>query len=126
MPPPGDLRYTTEHEWIRREPDDLLTMGITDYAAGALGDVVFVQLPAVGVTFSPGQPMGEVESTKSVSEVYAPLAGQVVERNDALDAQPDLINTDPFGAGWIVRMLPSDPAAYDNLMDADSYQALIS
>jgi glycine cleavage system H protein len=122
--PPEELRYTSEHEWIRREADGTVTIGITDYAATALGDVVFVSLPGADSTLSAGQVMGEVESTKSVSEVYAPLAGQVVERNEALEAQPELVNTDPYGDGWIVKLRPSDAGAYDGLLDAASYTQL--
>src|SRR5579875_2622460 len=101
---PEGLRYTTEHEWVRREEDGSFTIGITDYAANALGDVVYVQLPDRGASVGRGQVLGEVESTKSVSEFYAPLAGRVVDRNDAVGNQPDTINTDPFGEGWLVRV----------------------
>ena len=123
MPPEG-LRYTQQHEWVRREDDGTLTIGVTDYAATALGDVVFVSLPGVDATLASGQVFGEVESTKSVSEVYAPIAGQVIERNEALESQPDLINTDPYGEGWIVRIRPDDTSGYDDLLDAAGYSQL--
>lgn len=123
MPREG-LRYTSEHEWVRQDPDGSVTIGITDYAAEALGDIVFVSLPTVGDSLAAGQVMGEVESTKSVSEVYAPVGGQVVARNDALDGQPDLINTDPFGDGWIVTLQPGERASLDDLLDAEAYAAL--
>jgi len=122
--PPEELRYTQQHEWVRREDDGTLTIGVTDYAANALGDVVFVSLPSVDATVGAGAVLGEVESTKSVSEVYAPLAGEVVGRNDALESTPDLINTDPYGEGWIVRIRPEDAAAYDGLLDASAYSQI--
>ncbi len=126
MPPPDDLRYTAEHEWVRREPDGRLTVGITDYAANALGDIVFVSLPDRGLAMAQGQTFGEVESTKSVSEVYLPVAGLIVERNQSLETQPDLVNTDPYGEGWLVQIEPSEAAAYDELMDATTYSGLLS
>ena len=123
---PEGLRYTTEHEWVRREEDGSFTIGITDYAANALGDVVYVQLPDRGASVGRGQVLGEVESTKSVSEFYAPLAGRVVDRNDAVGNQPDTINTDPFGEGWLVRVEADNPADYDELVDAAAYASLTS
>jgi glycine cleavage system H protein len=121
---PEDLRYTSDHEWVRREGDGRLRIGITDYAQDALGDVVFVQLPEVGTTYEANAAFSEVESTKSVSDVYAPLAGTVAEVNVDLADSPQRLNEDPYGEGWICLMEPADPAAYDNLLDADGYQAL--
>jgi glycine cleavage system H protein len=121
---PGDLRYTAEHEWVRRVDDGRVRVGITDYAQEALGDVVFVSLPDTGASVSAGQSFGEVESTKSVSEIYAPVAGEVVARNDALESRPELVNTDPYGEGWIVEIAPADPGAVDGLLDAAAYEGL--
>jgi glycine cleavage system H protein len=121
---PDDLRYTKEHEWVRVE-GALARVGITDYAQDALGDVVYVDLPAVGASVAANQPLGEVESTKSVSDVYSPLAGTVVERNAAVDDRPELVNEEPYGDGWLVVIEPSDPAALNGLLDAAGYRALI-
>jgi glycine cleavage system H protein len=121
---PEELRYTAEHEWVRPVDDGRLRIGITHYAQDALGDVVFVSLPETGAGMSAGQALGEVESTKSVSETYAPVAGEVVARNDALQARPELINADPYGEGWIVEIAPTDPAAIDGLLDAAAYAKL--
>ena len=121
---PEDLRYTAEHEWVRTVEDGRVRIGITDYAQDALGDVVFVSLPETGATVSVGEAFGEVESTKSVSEIYAPLAGEVVARNEALSSRPELVNTDPYGEGWIVEIAPSDPGDLDGLLDAAAYEKL--
>ena len=121
---PEDLRYTAEHEWVRTVEDGRLRIGITDYAQEALGDVVFVSLPETGATVSSGEAFGEVESTKSVSEIYAPLAGEVVARNDALTSRPELVNTDPYGEGWIVEIAPSDGGDVGALLDAAAYEKL--
>lgn len=123
---PEGLRYTSEHEWVRKESDGSFTVGITEYAANALGDVVFVQLPDRGTTVGQGQTLGELESTKSVSEFYAPIAGQIVDRNDTVVNQPDVINTDPYGDGWLVRVQAETPGDFDELIDADAYAALTS
>lgn len=122
---PEDLKYTSEHEWLRTpgEHEGAVRIGITDFAQDALGDVVFVSLPDVGQQVAAGQALGEVESTKSVSEIYAPIAGQVVARNDQLEGQPDLLNSDPYGAGWIVEIQPVNAAEIDGLLDAAAYQA---
>ena len=124
---PADLSYTAEHEWVK-PVGDALRIGITDYAQEALGDIVFVTLPAVGTEVSTGQSMGEVESTKSVSDVYAPLNGTVTARNEALDANPELVNTDPYGEGWMVEIAPSDGVtaalAGPGLLDATAYEGL--
>jgi len=121
---PDDLRFTKEHEWVRIE-GSLARVGITDYAQDALGDVVYVDLPAVGAAVEVNQPLGEVESTKSVSDVYCPLAGTIVERNAAVDDRPELVNEQPYGDGWLVLIEPSDPAAVDALLDAAAYRALV-
>lgn len=121
---PDDLRYSSDHEWVRRD-GDLVRMGITDYAQDALGDVVFVQLPDVGAEVSAGDSIGEIESTKSVSDLYAPVSGTVVEVNDALTDAPQAVNDDPFGDGWICALRMSEPDQHDALLDAAGYQALI-
>lgn len=122
---PDDLRYTADHEWIRREDGGRLRIGITDYAQDALGDVVFVQLPDPGSQVEAGASFSEVESTKSVSDVYAPLAGVVVEVNTDLGDAPQRLNDDPYGEGWICVIEPADAAAFDALLDAAAYRALI-
>lgn len=120
---PQELRYTAEHEWVRTSEDGAVRIGITAFAQEALGDVVYVSLPAVGDTVAAGDACGEVESTKSVSDLYAPLAGEVTAINDALDATPELVNSDPYGEGWMYELRPEDAAAVDALMDAAAYQA---
>jgi glycine cleavage system H protein len=120
---PADLKYTPEHEWIR-DTGEALRLGITDYAQEALGDIVFVTLPAVGTEVTAGQAFGEVESTKSVSDVYAPFDGTVTAVNDALDANPELVNSDPYGEGWMVEISPAaGPSVLDGLLDAAGYEA---
>jgi glycine cleavage system H protein len=109
---------------VQRTGEATVRVGITDYAQEQLGDVVFVQLPELGETVDVGQTLGEVESTKSVSDIYAPLAGEVVARNDSLDQQPDLVNTDPYGEGWMIELRLADPTAVDDLLDAAAYQEL--
>jgi len=121
---PEDLRYTAEHEWVRTVEDGRVRVGITDYAQDALGDVVFVSLPETGATVSVGEAFGEVESTKSVSEIYAPVAGEVVARNEALSSRPELVNADPYGEGWIVEIAPSDGDAAAGLLDSAAYEKL--
>ena len=122
---PEDLKYTSEHEWVRSpgEAEGSVRIGITDYAQDALGDIVYVSLPDVGTDVENGSSVGELESTKSVSDVYAPLAGSVVARNEALDATPELVNSDPYGEGWLFEIVPSDSSDVDSLMDAAGYQA---
>jgi len=122
---PEDLKYTSEHEWVRSPgaAEGSVRVGITDYAQDALGDIVYVSLPEVGTTLDTGAAVGELESTKSVSDVYAPFAGDVVARNEALDATPELVNSDPYGEGWLFEITPADPAAVDGLLDAAAYQA---
>lgn len=122
---PEELKYTAEHEWVQVLPGGSVRVGITHFAQDSLGDIVFVSLPAVGEDVSAGGTMGEVESTKSVSELYAPLAGTVVSRNDAVETAPETINDDPYGAGWLVEISPTDPAAVEALLDAAGYEAAI-
>ena len=124
---PEDLKYTSEHEWVRSpgEAEGSVRIGITDYAQDALGDIVYVSLPDVGADVENGSTVGELESTKSVSDVYAPLAGSVVARNEALDATPELVNSDPYGEGWLFEIVPSDAAAVDALMDAEAYRSSV-
>ncbi len=119
-----DRRYTKEHEWALAEGDNRVRVGITDYAQDALGDVVFVELPEVGTAVGAGEGMAEVESTKSVADVYAPVAGTVVEVNGELANRPDLVNSDPYGEGWFVVIEANDVSALDNLLDGDGYRAL--
>ena len=124
---PQDLKYTAEHEWVRPgETEGVLRVGITSFAQDALGDIVFAQLPEAGTSVTAGEPCGEVESTKSVSDVYAPLTGTVVSRNEALDGSPELINSDPYGDGWMFEIEVGDPAEVDVLLDVDGYVATIS
>jgi glycine cleavage system H protein len=120
---PDDLRYTAEHEWVRDLGDGRVRIGITHYAQEALGDVVYVSLPEAGAAVDAGQSFGEVESTKSVSEIYAPLGGEVVARNDALESRPELVNTDPYGEGWIAE-LSLAAGGVDGLLDAAAYREL--
>ena len=120
---PDDRRYTEEHEWARAE-DNRVTVGITGYAQDALGDVVYVDLPATGTRVEAGQPFGEVESTKSVSDLYAPVTGTIVERNANLESNPELVNSDPFGDGWMVVIEVQDPSALHDLMTAEQYAKL--
>ena len=122
---PDDLRYTSDHEWARLE-DGRVRIGITDYAQDALGDVVYVQLPEPGSNVDAGASFSEVESTKSVSDIYAPLAGTVTEVNTELADAPQRLNEDPYGEGWICVIEPADPAAFETLMDAGGYRDLIA
>jgi glycine cleavage system H protein len=117
---PDDLRYTAEHEWVR-VGDGVVRVGITSFAQNALGDVVYVSLPTVGDTVATGDACGEVESTKSVSDLYAPLAGEITAVNEALDASPELVNTDPYGEGWMYELRPEDSGAVDALLDRAAY-----
>ena len=124
---PDDLKYTAEHEWVRTpgETQGSVRVGITHFAQDALGDIVYVSLPAPGDTISAGAACGELESTKSVSDVYAPVDGEVVAVNDNLDATPELVNSDPYGGGWLYELVPSDASALDALMDSAAYQATL-
>lgn len=121
---PNDLKYTAEHEWVEQRDEGTLRVGITDYAQQALGDVVYVSLPEIGASLKAGAAFGEVESTKSVSDLYAPVAGTVTARNDELDEHPELINSDPYGAGWVIELQPSADADLSVLLDAAAYGTL--
>ena len=121
---PEDLRYTKEHEWARAD-GTRVRIGITDFAQDALGDVVYVDLPEVGAEVTASQAFGEVESTKSVSDVFSPLTGTIVERNPLLDERPELVNEQPYGDGWLIVIEVSDPALVEQLLDAAAYQAFI-
>lgn len=123
MQVPADLAYSSDHEWIRRS-GGTVRIGITDYAQDALGDVVFVQVPSVGTTVAKGQSFSEVESTKSVSDIYAPVSGKVTVVNDALGNTPELVNSDPYGEGWICEIEMSDDTELGDLLDAAGYSAL--
>ncbi len=124
---PDDLKYTAEHEWVRSpgESEGSVRVGITDFAQDALGDIVYVDLPEVGAEVEAGGPIGELESTKSVSDLYAPIAGTISARNANLDQSPDLVNTDPYGEGWIVEITPTDPSSLETLLDAAEYQTQV-
>jgi glycine cleavage system H protein len=121
---PDDLRYTDAHEWVRDAGEGVVRIGITDYAQSQLGDVVYVDLPAVGDTVTAGSSCGEVESTKSVSEIYAPVSGEVVAINDALEANPELVNSAPYGEGWMLDLRPAEAAQLEELLDAEAYTRL--
>jgi glycine cleavage system H protein len=123
---PEELRYTAEHEWVRETGEGTLRVGITDFAQESLGDIVFVQLPEPDAATREGEPLGEIESTKSVSDLYAPVSGTVVARNDALEDRPELVNIDPYGDGWILEIRPEPPDAADKLLDAAAYAQLIT
>ena len=122
---PGDLRYTKDHEWVRVD-GDTATIGVTDFAAGQLGDVVFVDLPAAGKTVEQFATFGVVESVKAVSDLYAPVSGEVTEVNGELSANPELVNSDPFGAGWMIKVRLGDAAQVGELLDAAGYERLTS
>jgi glycine cleavage system H protein len=123
---PEDLRYTKEHEWVRDEGSGRARVGITDYAQDALGDVVYVDVPDVGTSVTANQAFSEVESTKSVSDVFAPVSGTVSERNALLEDRPELVNEQPYGDGWIVVLEVSEPSELEGLMDAAAYQGLVA
>jgi glycine cleavage system H protein len=125
---PEDLKYTAEHEWVRSpgEAEGSVRVGITHFAQDALGDIVYVSLPEVGATVAASGACGELESTKSVSDVYAPVAGEVVAVNGSLDATPELVNNDPYGGGWLFEVVPSDPSQLDGLLDAAAYEATLN
>jgi glycine cleavage system H protein len=123
---PQDLRYTEKHEYLRPAgADGEYFVGITDYAQGELGDVVFVELPGAGTTFEQMQSFGTIEAVKAVSDLFAPVSGEVLEANGALDANPALVNSDPYGEGWMIRIRASDPSQVDSLLDAAAYEKLI-
>lgn len=122
---PDDLKYSSEHEWVRQpgEAEGSVRVGITHYAQDALGDIVYASLPEIGDSVESGTTVGELESTKSVSDLYAPVSGEVVAVNEALDATPELVNSDPYGDGWLFEVTPSDPTEIEGLMDANAYQS---
>lgn len=123
---PKDLKYTSEHEWASVEEGDRVRVGITDFAQDALGDVVYIEVPEEGTEVRAGEPFGEVESTKSVSDIFSPVSGTVVERNPTLTDSPELVNQDPYGEGWLVVIQMSDTSELDRLMDAEGYQQTLS
>ena len=123
---PADLRYTSDHEWVKDQGDGVVRVGITAFAQDALGDVVYVSLPDVGDTVSAGDSCGEVESTKSVSDLYSPLEGEVTAVNEQLDATPELVNSDPYGEGWMYELKVADPAAVEQLQDVDAYKSSLN
>jgi len=122
---PGDLRYTQEHEYVRDLGDGVVEIGITDYAQGELGDVVYIELPKVGASFGKHDVFGTIEAVKAVSELFAPIAGEVTEINDRLDQEPAVVNSDPYGAGWMIRMRAKDADELATLLPADQYAAQI-
>ena len=122
---PGDLRYTKDHEWVRVDGDEAV-VGITQFAADQLGDIVFVELPAAGKALDQHATFGVVESVKAVSDLFAPVAGEVTGANDALSAAPELVNSDPYGEGWMLRVRLADPAQVDSLLDAAAYEQLVA
>jgi glycine cleavage system H protein len=123
---PADLTYTEEHEYVRKAKDGTVEIGITDYAQGELGDVVYIELPKAGSKFAKHDVFGTIEAVKAVSELFSPIAGEVVAVNDRLDKEPALVNTDPYGAGWMIKVRPDDPSEVDRLMSSDAYQKQIA
>jgi glycine cleavage system H protein len=123
---PTDLKYTEEHEYVRASSEGTVEIGITDYAQGELGDVVYVELPAVGATFAKHDVFGTIEAVKAVSELFSPVSGEVTAINDRLDKEPALVNTDPYGAGWMIKMRTTNSAELDTLLDADAYTKQVS
>ena len=119
---PAELRYTKEHEWVKLE-GDMATVGITDFAQGELGDIVYVEIETVGQTLAQDEIFGSVEAVKTVSDLFLPIAGEILEVNPALNNQPELVNTDPFGEGWMIKMKVSNIEDFNSLMDVDTYQA---
>ena len=122
---PNDVKYTKEHEWIRQE-GDVAYVGITDYAQEQLGDIVFVDIQTVGETLAADEVFGTIEVVKTISDLFLPVAGEVLEQNEALEEQPELVNKDPYGEGWLIKMKPDADADFDSLLDAEAYKALIN
>ncbi|MDX1640693.1 MAG: glycine cleavage system protein GcvH [Balneolaceae bacterium] len=122
---PDDLKYTKEHEWVRDNGDGTATVGITDFAQGELGDIVFVELEAEGSEFEQDDVFGTVEAVKTVSELFCPVAGEIAELNEVLEDEPELVNTDPYGKGWMVKIKMSDPSALDSLLSVDEYKEIV-
>ncbi len=123
---PNDLRYTKSHEWVRAEDDGTVTVGISDHAQAALGDLVFVEAPEAGKSLGAGDACAVVESVKAASDVYSPLAGEVIAANDILNDAPETVNADPYGDGWLFRMRPEDARAIESLLDADAYSQVVA
>ena len=123
---PADLKYTPEHEYVRAKSDGTAEIGITDYAQGELGDVVYVELPKVGAKYSKHDVFGTIEAVKAVSELFSPISGEVIEINERLDKEPALVNTDPYGEGWMIKMRASDDSEVDALLSAEAYSAQIN
>jgi glycine cleavage system H protein len=122
---PAELKYSKSHEWVRRESDDTVTVGITDHAQDLLGDMVFIELPEPGRSLEAGQECAVVESVKAASDVYSPISGEVVAVNEAIGDSPELVNKDPYGEGWMMRIKPASASEVDALLDADAYQSLV-
>ena len=122
---PNDVKYTKEHEWIRQE-GDVAYVGITDYAQEQLGDIVFVDIQTVGETLAADEGFGTIEVVKTISDLFLPVAGEVLEQNEALEEQPELVNKDPYGEGWLIKIKPAADADFDSLLDAEAYKALIN
>ena len=122
---PNDVKYTKEHEWIRQE-GDVAYVGITDYAQEQLGDIVFVDIQTVGETLAADEVFGTIEVVKTISDLFLPVAGEVLEQNEALEEQPELVNKDPYGEGWLIKITPAADADFDSLLDAEAYKALIN
>lgn len=122
---PENLKYTSEHEWVRME-GDVAYVGITDYAQEQLGDIVFVDVPTVGETLKEGETFGTIEVVKTISDLFLPISGEILELNEKLEETPELVNTDPYGEGWIIKVNPSDKSEYDNLLSAEAYKKLIN
>ena len=122
---PEDLRYTSEHEWIRKHDDETATIGVTDFAQGELGDIVFVEIEPEGTPFKENDVFGTVEAVKTVSELFAPVDGEIIEINQALEDKPELVNDDPYGEGWMVKIALEDPSQVDQLMSADEYRNIV-
>ena len=122
---PQNLKYTNEHEWIRVE-GDIAYVGITDYAQEQLGDIVFVDIPTVGEALEAGEVFGTIEVVKTISDLFLPVAGEVLEQNEALEENPELVNKDPYGEGWLIKMIPADVKAVEDLLDAEGYKEVIN
>lgn len=122
---PQNLKYTSEHEWIRLE-GEVAYVGITDYAQAQLGDIVFVDIPSVGDTLQPDEVFGTIEVVKTISDLFLPIAGEVLEQNQALEEKPELVNSDPYGKGWLIKMKPADATAMDKLLDSEAYKAMVN
>ena len=122
---PQNLKYTNEHEWIRVE-GDIAYVGITDHAQEQLGDIVFVDIPTVGETLEAGETFGTIEVVQTISDLFLPLAGEILEQNEALEENPELVNKDPYGEGWLIKMKPADASAAEDLLDAEAYKAVVN